>query len=178
MLFLCRYKRSLLLNFKRFLFTQWYIRQVEGSSSAFSCWRPAWCNTVVSDDWQPLYCVNVIHWWQSSDTITCVVSWTKTHLCDTSFTVVSPRVCNMLSALFHLLVNYTHFYHLLKACLFDWIGNHRDLWPSITLNCPHRHSQGVQMHPPGRRKKFFLGIFCWNEAKMNRILGGAPPQTR
>jgi len=42
----------------------------------------------------------------------------------------------------------------------------------------HRRSQGVQVQPPGWRKKFFLGIFWWNEAKMSWILWRAPLQTR
>ena len=42
----------------------------------------------------------------------------------------------------------------------------------------HRRSQGVQVYPPGRGKKFFLGIFCWNEAKMglNLVSAPLPPQ--
>jgi len=46
------------------------------------------------------------HYLWLSIMLTCVVPWTKTGLCDTSFTATGPRLWNMLLASLHLVDNY------------------------------------------------------------------------
>ena len=41
-----------------------------------------------------------------------------------------------------------------------------------------RRSAGGAGAPSGRGQNFFLGIFCWNEAKMGLNLASAPPPHR
>ena len=48
----------------------------------------------LSEECQPVADTSRRLW--SSDTVNCVVPWTKTRMSDKSFTVVGPRVCNML----------------------------------------------------------------------------------
>ena len=55
--------------------------------------------------------ITVIHSFAS------VVLWTKTCPCDKSLTIAGRRMWNVLSASLHLVDNYTHFRHLLKAHL-------------------------------------------------------------